>query len=329
MLSSPFLYFSSAIFALIFSSFFLLLHHYRHFLFLDPFFRLAGLLNDNLYSTFCDKLRMKRTSTHLWIQLVLILVLTTINVPPWLMFKGNTIASVCALDVSVGSEGYEPNVVVVETQDQDGEHDERTREILAYVQGSQQQRQQQQRPLGCVDSDPSLEERIVAADPHLDSQSRGEGDTEKVAPDAPQTPLEVPSPQNPYTSSSDDFVAPTPEQPTTGSTHPIRRLINTYYARLSAVPGTEEAIAQHAVVRKALLALPGKATIRHEFGMDEDDVLNVISFKLEGNSDGLEEVAALVGVIGIYPVVSEKPLSVIFDLLVWFFVVGVAFFDNS
>lgn len=236
------------------------------------------------------------------------------------MFKGNTIAFVCALDVSVDAEGYKPNVVVVETltQDQDGEHDEQAREVQAHVQGFQQQQQQQQqrqRPLGFVESDLSLDStplsglqgKIVAADPQLDSQSRSREDTEE-ATDTPQTPLEAPSPQNPETSSPDDLAAPVTE-PTTGSAHPIRRLINTYYARLSAVPGTEEAIAQHALVRKALLALPGKATIRHEFGMDEDDVLNVVSFKLEGNSDGLEEVAALAGVIGIYPVVSEKPLS--------------------
>ncbi|KAG9063681.1 hypothetical protein KI688_003792 [Linnemannia hyalina] len=255
---------------------------------------------------------MKRTSTHLWIQLVLFLVLTIINVPPWLMFKGNTIASVCALDVSFGGEGNEPNVVVVETltQGQDGEHDERTREGQAHVQGFQQQ----QRPLGFVKSDPSLDSipmsslqgSIVVADPQLDSQSRSGGDMEKEAKDAQQTPLEAPSPQNPDTSSLDDLVAPVTEPPTTGSTHPIRRLINTYYVRLSALPGTEEAKAQHALVRNALLALPGKVTIRQEFGRDEDDVLNVISFKLEGCSDELEEVAALPGVIGIYPVHTRK-----------------------
>ncbi|KAF9143129.1 hypothetical protein BGX30_001249 [Mortierella sp. GBA39] len=255
---------------------------------------------------------MKRTSTHLSIQLVLFLVLTIINVPPWLMFKGNTIASVCALDVSFGGEGNEPNIVVVETltQGQDGEHDEQAREAQAHVQRSQQQ----QRPLGFVESDPSLDSiplsgfqgSNVVAYPQLDSQSRGGGDTERVAKDAQQTPLEAPSLQNPDTSSPDDFAAPGTEPPTTGSTHPIRRLINTYYARLSAVPGTEEAKTQHALVRNALLALPGKVTIRQEFGMDEDDVLNVISFKLEGGSDGLEEVAALAGVIGIYPVHTRK-----------------------
>ncbi|KAI1319598.1 hypothetical protein EDD11_003591 [Mortierella claussenii] len=49
-------------------------------------------------------------------------------------------------------------------------------------------------------------------------------------------------------------------------------------------------------------SLPGHVTIRQEVGRDEDAVLNVISFKLQGNIDRLEEVAALEGVIGIYPV---------------------------
>ncbi|KAK5823345.1 hypothetical protein F5H01DRAFT_317862 [Linnemannia elongata] len=260
---------------------------------------------------------MKRTSTHLWIQLVLFLVLTIINVPPWLMFKGNTIASVCALEVSFGGEGYEPNAVVVETmtQEQDGEHDQRTRKAQTQVQGFQQQQQQQQQtPFGFMESDSSmdpmtfsgLQGSIIDADSQLDSQSRGGVDTEREAKDAQQTPLEAPSPQNPDISLPDDLAAPVTEPPTTGSAHPIRRLINTYYARLSAAPGTEEAKVQHALVREALLALPGKVTIRQEFGMDEDDVLNVISFKLEGDSDGLEEVAALAGVIGIYPVRTRK-----------------------
>lgn len=234
------------------------------------------------------------------------------------MFKGNTIASVCALEVSFGGESYEPNAVVVETmtQEQDGEHDQRTRKAQTHVQGFQQQQQQQQQtPFGFMESDSSmdpmtfsgLQGSIIDADSQLDSQSRGGVDTEREAKDAQQTPLEAPSPQNPDISLPDDLAAPVTEPPTTGSAHPIRRLINTYYARLSAAPGTEEAKVQHALVREALLALPGKVTIRQEFGMDEDDVLNVISFKLEGDSDGLEEVAVLAGVIGIYPVVSEKP----------------------
>ncbi|KAF9146907.1 hypothetical protein BG015_011473, partial [Linnemannia schmuckeri] len=257
---------------------------------------------------------MRRTATQFRIQLVLILVLTIINVPPWLMFKGNTIASVCALEVSVGGEGYEPNVVVVESsaQDQDGEYEGRERQAQAHVQGYQQQ--QQQRPLEFVESGPSLnliplsglQEGIVAAGPQLDLQGGGGGDTEREAKNAQQTPLEAPPPQNPDTHSIDESTPPVKEPPAIESTPPIRRLINTYYARLSAIPGTEEAKAQHALVSEALRALPGKVMIRHEFGMDEDDVLNVISFKLEGNSDGLEEVAALAGVIGIYPVRTRK-----------------------
>ncbi|KAG0291090.1 hypothetical protein BGZ96_005492 [Linnemannia gamsii] len=259
---------------------------------------------------------MRNTATHLWIQLVLFLVLTIINVPPWLMFKGNTIASVCALDVSV--TGNDPRTVVVESdvQNQDDEHDDQARQTQTRVQGYQQQHQQ--RPLGFVRSDPSLDptplsglqERIMAADSDLNLQSGGE-DTERGARDAQQTPLEAPSPPNPDTHSPDDSSPPSvTEQPPLSSppidTSPIRRLTNTYYARLSATPGTEEAKAQHVLVREALLSLPGKITIRHEFGIDEDDVLNVISFKLEGNRDGLEEIASLSGVIGIYPVRTRK-----------------------
>ncbi|KAG0236491.1 hypothetical protein BGW42_003397 [Actinomortierella wolfii] len=54
------------------------------------------------------------------------------------------------------------------------------------------------------------------------------------------------------------------------------------------------------------MALPGKVTIRHEFGADADDVLNVISFGIEGNSQGLEDVANVEGVIGIYPVRTRR-----------------------
>ncbi|KAF8946099.1 hypothetical protein BGZ47_001301 [Haplosporangium gracile] len=258
---------------------------------------------------------MRRTVKHFQTQLVPILVLTIINVLPWLMLKGNTIASVCALAVSVGGEGYEPNIVVVESsaQGQDGEHKEREKQVQAHVQGYQQQ-QQQQRPLGFVEIDSSpdpillsgLQGGIVAAASQLELQSGGGGNTEMEVKVAQQTPLEAPSPQNPDTHSTDESTPPVNEPPATGSTTPNRRLINTYYARLSAAPGTEEAKAQHALVREAMLELPGKVTIRHEFGKDEDDVLNVISFKLEENSDGLEEVAALAGVIGIYPVRTRK-----------------------
>ncbi|KAG0213891.1 hypothetical protein BGX28_003315 [Mortierella sp. GBA30] len=93
-----------------------------------------------------------------------------------------------------------------------------------------------------------------------------------------------------------------PQESTPLPSSPRRRISNTYYARLSAPPGTDEARKQHVVVRQALLSLPGLVAIRHEFGADEDDVLNVISFKLDGNSHGLEAVAALPSVIGIYPV---------------------------
>lgn len=283
---------------------------------------------------------MRRIATHLWIQLILFLVLATINVPPWLIFKGNTIASVCAFDVSVA--GNDPRTVVVESavQNQDDEHDDQTRQSQARVEGYQQQHQQ--RPLGFVKSDPTLDPtplsdlqgRIVTTDPDLNVHSGGE-DTKREARDAQQTPLETPSPPNPDTHSPDDSSPPSvTEQPPLSSppvdTSPIRRLTNTYYARLSAIPGTEEAKAQHVLVREALLALPGRVTIRHEFGTDEDDVLNVISFKLEGNRDGLEEIAALAGVIGIYPVVSDLDKLWLYstDLLVWFCCRCVFHFSN-
>lgn len=70
-----------------------------------------------------------------------------------------------------------------------------------------------------------------------------------------------------------------------------------YYVLLSAPPGTEEARVQRSTVTAALTSLQGRVILRHEFGQDEDDVINVISFKLDGGNEGLEEVVA------IYPVV--------------------------
>lgn len=91
-------------------------------------------------------------------------------------------------------------------------------------------------------------------------------------------------------------------------------LARMYYVRLSAPPGTDEARTQHSTVTAALTSLPGRVTIRHEFGKDEDDVINVISFKLEGDNEGLEQVAALDGVVAIYPVVwmlRERPILLV------------------
>ncbi|KAK3818786.1 MAG: hypothetical protein J3Q66DRAFT_387644 [Benniella sp.] len=79
-----------------------------------------------------------------------------------------------------------------------------------------------------------------------------------------------------------------------------------YYVLLSAPPRTEEARAQHTTVTAALTALPGRVILRHEFGQDEGDVINVISLKLDGGNEGLEEVAALNGVVAIYPVRTRK-----------------------
>ncbi|KAF9910104.1 hypothetical protein EC991_007236 [Linnemannia zychae] len=268
---------------------------------------------------------------------LLFLVLTIINVPPWLMFKGNTIASVCALDVPVrGGDSVVETRVTVETSRQDPEQEqEQDQSIPAQAQALGYQQQQQQRPLGFVETDPSmdpvplsgLQESIEAAGSSHDTDSStlqrgGDADLKEAAPasDNHQQALlnalpsssnpDIPEPddtQLPITEAPPTTEVPPPTQPPTSNTGtPVRRQINTYYARLSAMPGTEEAKAQHLLVREALLALPGKVTIRHEFGMDEDDVLNVISFKLEGNSEGLEEVAALVGVVGIYPVRTRK-----------------------
>ncbi|KAF9973794.1 hypothetical protein BGZ73_002954 [Actinomortierella ambigua] len=83
-------------------------------------------------------------------------------------------------------------------------------------------------------------------------------------------------------------------------------ITNNFYASLSAPPGTEEALLQHGAVIDALTELPGKVTIRHKFGAEPDDVLNVISFRIEGNSKGLEDVANVEGVIGIYPVRTRR-----------------------
>ncbi|KAG0366756.1 hypothetical protein BGZ54_004918 [Gamsiella multidivaricata] len=103
----------------------------------------------------------------------------------------------------------------------------------------------------------------------------------------------------------ESFASESPQRPNQESPRRLM-LAQTYYARLSAEPGTEKARAQHIAVAAALKSLPGHVLIRHEFGTDEDDVLNVISFKFEGDTDGLEQIAALEGVIGIYPVRTRK-----------------------
>ncbi|KAF9089585.1 hypothetical protein BGX29_011983 [Mortierella sp. GBA35] len=274
--------------------------------------------------------------TKVWIHIVLVLFLAIIEVPPWLMFKGNIIAFVYVLDAPIhaGARGgdlrvdkggagtetrNEPTVdEAVELAEKQDPVDERRE--LEEAQAGAYKTYLEQKPLGFKESDPSLNPvypaglptDIMAADPIENSNPESGKETaatkdekEDVTPTEPSADSLPSPPTVPPTSPPEPSTEPPPTKPPLSSP-PIRRLINTYYARLSATPGTEEAKAQHILVKKALLALPGKVAIRHEFWMDEDDVLNVISFKLEGNSDELEEVAALDGVIGIYPVRTRK-----------------------
>ncbi|KAG0028854.1 hypothetical protein BGZ82_008226 [Podila clonocystis] len=211
------------------------------------------------------------------------------------MYKGNTIASVCAIDIPAGSTtppaavaGNEP----MQVADAVEEHTVLD-PVAATVPASSNEQDATEAKAALPESDsafdgsrltPSLQATIITNDMLLNDASP----TEEVAPLDPEPELTNPP----------DGAAPAPPR--------RARYGHTYYAKLSAEPGTEEARVQHATVAQALLALPGKVTIRHEFGMDADDVLNVISFKLEGSGDGLEQVAALEGVIGIYPVRTRK-----------------------
>ncbi|KAG0332559.1 hypothetical protein BG000_009906 [Podila horticola] len=233
--------------------------------------------------------------------LALLVALAVVNVPPWLMYKGNTIASVCAIDILAGSAkppaavtGNEP----VQVADAVEEHS-----ILdpiaatAPASSSEQEATVATEATEATDAlhesdyafdgsrlTPSLQATIIAEDLAL-SDATPEEEVASLAPEP-----EVTSPL--------DEEAPAPPR--------RARYSHTYYAKLSAGPGTDEARVQHGDVAQALLALPGRVTIRHGFGMDADDVLNVISFKLEGSGDGLEQVAALEGVIGIYPVRTRR-----------------------
>ncbi|KAF9982049.1 hypothetical protein BGZ75_006585 [Mortierella antarctica] len=235
---------------------------------------------------------MRPLRTRLRVQLALALVLATINVPPWLMFKGNTIVSVCAVEVQ--HQQWPAGGANVAQAGIDAT--ERNREERA------PQQQQQQRPLH-VDpimnpvSYTSLQSSITA-----DADSKGQTDeTDTAVPTADESIVSLDEGNRPGSE-----INPVPQDSSPSPSVPRRRVSNTYYASLSALPGTPEAVAQHQAVREALLALPGQVTIRHEFGADEDDVLNVISFKLEGVKDRLEAIAMLPGVIGIYPVRTRK-----------------------
>ncbi|KAG0027455.1 hypothetical protein BGZ81_005628 [Podila clonocystis] len=224
--------------------------------------------------------------TKMRFPLALLVALAVVNVPPWLMYKGNTIASVCAIDIPAGSitppaavEGNEP----VQVADVVEEHT-LLDPVVATVPVSSNEQDATEAKAALSESDnafdgsqltPSLQATIISNDLLLNNRSP----TEEVAPLDPEPELTSPP----------DAAAPAPPR--------RARYSHTYYAKLSAEPGTEEARVQHTNIAQALLTLPGKVTIRHEFGMDADDVLNVISFKLEGSGDGLEQVAALEGVI--------------------------------
>ncbi|KAG0086258.1 hypothetical protein BGZ92_008284 [Podila epicladia] len=213
------------------------------------------------------------------------------------MYKGNTIASVCAIDIPAASAttpaavtGNEP-VKVADAMEQ-RTLDPKAAIVPASSSSSSSEQEAAEATAEQPKSDtfdgswltPSLQANIITNDLPLNDLTV----EEEVAPLLPEP--EVPSPPD----------AATPEPPRRA------RYSHTYYAKLSAEPGTEEARVQHANVAEALMTLPSKVTIRHEFGMDTDDVLNVISFKIEGSGDGLEQVAALEGVIGIYPVHTRK-----------------------
>lgn len=223
--------------------------------------------------------------TRTWFPLALLVTLAVVNVPPWLMYKGNTIASVCAIDVPAGSgttlAGDEPMQVANAAVNQ-------SKIVLQSSSLSEQEATEAKESMSesgdSLDDSrltPSLQASIIANDSLLNDTAP----EEEIAP--PVSDLEVTSPP--------ETTAPAP--PRRG------KYSHTYYAKLSAEPGTDEARVQHLNVAQALMALPGKVMIRHKFGMDTDDVLNVISFKLEGSGDGLKQVAELNGVIGIYPVV--------------------------
>jgi hypothetical protein len=218
---------------------------------------------------------MRRNSSSTRLHIVFLLVLLAINVPPWLVFKGNRIAAVCAFEIPSPPGTPQTNFghIVHDTPaDQEA------------VAGSTGQAVFVVDPIDDVEMNEDEEQSTPYAAHVNDENTVSLGG----------------SPLNPSTE------AGLPSSPP--STTARRQRSNTYYVRLSALPGTEDAREQHLTVTEALLSLPdSKVTIRHEFGMDDDDVLNVISFKLEGSGDGLEEIAAMEGVIGIYPVVRLFP----------------------
>ncbi|GJJ70047.1 hypothetical protein EMPS_02396 [Entomortierella parvispora] len=284
---------------------------------------------------------MKRNRPLVRTPVVLFFVLLAINVPPWLMYKGNRIGAVCALEVTAPESppsNFQPIVgdsplddfasrsgqsaFSVEQLDLEADKEDRAQEVVAADEAVEDK--------GSISvkgspMDPSPQARIITGDLKDNNKENIPQDQEhevdqQEAPSPKSTPAVEDAPL-PTTEAAPSAIPPPPLSPkidehekapgdadTTKIGKPSRHVqTNTYYARLSAPPGTADAREQHRVVTQALLALPdGRVTIRHEFGMDEDDVLNVISFKLEGSGDGLEEIAAMNGVIGIYPVRTRK-----------------------
>ncbi|KAF9405082.1 hypothetical protein BGZ94_003767, partial [Podila epigama] len=228
-----------------------------------------------------------------------------ISVPPWLMFKGNTIASVCALDAPDNARAsvLEENTNAHVAQESPGGAPDRTMEHIL----DESTIEVKTADPGAETDEGAGEETDVATVSHKSSSPIGEEPHQEIDnPDATtETPAEVTpiesSPGNDEEEEDESVIVSPPED----GPRPIRTS-HMYYAKLSAEPGTEEARLQHISVARALRELPGKVVIRHEFGMDADDVLNVISFRLEGSGDGLEQVAAMTGVIGIYPVRTRK-----------------------
>ncbi|KAF9579654.1 hypothetical protein BGW38_004009, partial [Lunasporangiospora selenospora] len=161
----------------------------------------------------------------------------------------------------------------------------------------QHQQQQQQRPLLSEPEVPIAQASLIVADlaedgTLIDTQDivHGKEENNNGNSTQPQAPPPTDTNSTPPLPSATEKPVETIEtdpdessQPPTPAVPSQRRLVHTYYVELSAQAGTEEAKVQHQVVVQALQHLPGdgKITIRHEFGMDEDDVLNVISFKIE------------------------------------------------
>ncbi|KAF9135832.1 hypothetical protein BGW39_011421 [Mortierella sp. 14UC] len=160
------------------------------------------------------------------------------------MFKGNTIASVCAIEVPAGAGSRVELKVVVETSGQDPEL-EQDRLMPVQAQAPTYQQQQQQRPLGFMQTDPSMDptplgglQGSIAADLQQGtdtSHSGGEAQLKEAAPAsdiqqqapldvAPPTKAEVPAPEDAPPATTESL--PTKEAPP--STQPPITTIGAY-----------------------------------------------------------------------------------------------------